>query len=93
MKLIDNWRDAPRMISVRALALIAAVQSVLAVVPNDYLDLVVPFTAATTWRGLAVALTIAAAAIGAIGRLIDQSIATDPAPPEPPTQLPPENQP
>lgn len=72
MELIENWRDGWRMFSVQALAFIAAVQSVLVVLPPDAMQARVPFVD-VTWHELAVALTIAAALIGAIGRLVKQS--------------------
>lgn len=71
MKLIDNWRSAWRLFSVQALALIAFAQTVLAVVPPQYLNEKIAFTD-TTYGGVLVALTIAAAVIGGLGRLIDQ---------------------
>lgn len=74
MKLISNWRDAWKMFSVQALALIAFAQTTLAVVPSEYLALTVPFTTSTTYSSLLVFLTIAAALIGGITRLIDQGI-------------------
>jgi len=71
MKLIDNWRSAWKLFSVQALAVIAFAQTVLAVVPPEYLNVKIAFTD-TTYGGVLVALTIAAAVIGGLGRLIDQ---------------------
>ena len=47
----------------------------LAVVPPQYLNEKVAFTD-TTYGGVLVALTIAAAVIGGIGRLVDQGSST-----------------
>lgn len=72
MTLIENWRKAYKMFSVQALAVIAAAQAILAVVPADKLALHVPFTG-TSYAELLVGLSIAAAVLGAVGRLIDQT--------------------
>lgn len=76
LQLIANWRSAWRMFSVQALAFIAFAQGVLAVLPASALYATVPFAAGTTWNDLLVALTIAAAVLGGLGRLIDQGIQT-----------------
>lgn len=77
MKLIPEARSWYRMFSVQALAFVAAMQGVLAVVPAELLLSHVPFAAAFTWRDVGVALTILAAVLGAIGRVVDQGVATE----------------
>jgi membrane protein YqaA with SNARE-associated domain len=71
MRLIDNWRQAWRMFSVQALAIIGAVQSVLLVLPPETLARPA-LGLAFTWSDFGTAVTIASAAFGAVGRLIDQ---------------------
>lgn len=71
MTLIPNWKNAWRMFSVQALALIAFAQTVLAVMTPAMLESVVPFTALTYVDALS-ALTVLAAVLGGVGRLIDQ---------------------
>lgn len=63
MKLIDNWKKAPRMTSVQALAAIAALQAawqaspeLQAVMPQEYVQLV----------------SAVLALLGIVGRLIAQ---------------------
>jgi membrane protein YqaA with SNARE-associated domain len=71
VRLIGNWRSAWRMFSVQALAIIGAVQSVLLVVPPELLARPM-LGLAFTWSDFGTAISIAAAAFGAAGRLIDQ---------------------
>lgn len=71
MNLIPNWRSAWRMFSVQALAIIGAVQSVLLVFPPEMLARPA-LGLAFTWSDMGVAVTIASAVFGALGRLIDQ---------------------
>jgi len=78
MKLVWNWRRWYRMFCIQGLALIAAIQSVLLVIPADKAQSIVPFTTALTWSNLGFGLTIAAAALSALGRLIDQGTVTKP---------------
>lgn len=74
MKLVDNWRDVPRMISVQMLALIATVQGILAAATPEQVASLVPFTMSTTWANLGSTVTLTAAVIGGIGRFIDQGL-------------------
>jgi hypothetical protein len=74
MKLIENWRSWYKMFSVQMLAVIAFVQGVLFVLPGSALDARVPFVE-LSWRDLGVAMTVAAAVLGGLGRLIDQNLA------------------
>jgi hypothetical protein len=76
MKLIDEARKWYRMFSVQALIFIGAVQGIAMAVPAATLAGRVPFMGEFTWNDLNVALTITAAALGAVGRLIDQGSAT-----------------
>lgn len=70
IKLIPDWRKSYRTYSMRAIAVIAALQSVLASLPPDRAELVIG--AGVTFADVLVYLTIAAAVIGGIGRIIDQ---------------------
>lgn len=72
MRLIKNWPKAWRMFSVQALALIAFLQGVIAVLPESQMDATVPFTESVSWRDALVLLSVVAAVIGGIGRLIEQ---------------------
>lgn len=75
MKLIDNWRQWPRMYSQWAFATIAAFQaSVLAFISAETLAAPVLFYPALTWGGLASSVTAFLAVTGFIGRLIAQDI-------------------
>lgn len=73
MKLIENWRDWPRMYSQRAFATIVLVQgSVLAFLTPEQLAAPVLFYPALTW-GAAIQGFIALLAVtGFIGRLLSQ---------------------
>lgn len=74
MKLIENWRSWYRMFSVQALLFIAGLQSILAVLPGDAQDSRLPFID-LSYREVGVSLTIAAAVLGMLGRMIDQGTA------------------
>lgn len=74
MKLIENWRQWYRMFSVQMLLFITGLQGILAVLPPDAQDARLPFIDAT-YREVGLALTIAAAVFGMVGRMIDQGIA------------------
>ena len=76
MKFVDNARKFYRMFSIQALAFIGFVQSVLLVLPAEKSHALIPFTSASTWYDLGVALTIIAAVLGGFGRLIDQGQVT-----------------
>lgn len=75
MKLIHNWREAWKMFSVQALIFIGAVQGILAVLSPEALAAAVPGTG-VTWGSLGAAMTVAAAVIGAVGRIVDQGMGT-----------------
>ena len=64
MKLIDNWKKAPRMLSVQAMALAAAIQGTWPSVPDDLKAHVPPFL--VHW--VSVVLLVA----GILGRLLQQ---------------------
>lgn len=70
MKFVDEAQHWYKMFSVQALLVIAAVQSVLVVLPPATAAAVICY--GVTWRNLGVALTVTAAVLGAVGRLIDQ---------------------
>lgn len=72
MKLIDEAGKWYRMFSVQMLVLVGAVQSVLMVLTPEQAAQLVPFMGTMTWHSLGVALTVGAAILGAIGRLIKQ---------------------
>lgn len=64
MKLIENWRQAPRMLSVQALAVIAGLPAAWLMIPDEVKALIPPAWIPWITTGLALA--------GIIGRLIDQ---------------------
>ncbi len=71
MKLIPEARRWWRMFSMRALAVIATLQGIVLTIPAD--TLTKPALGTTlTWMELNAGLTIAAAVIGGIGRLVAQ---------------------
>ena len=73
MKLIDNWRDAPRMYSMWAFTSIATIQgSVLAFIAPEQLAAPVLFMPEWTWGALSQAVVACLAVTGGIGRLISQ---------------------
>lgn len=73
MKLIDNWRDAPRWYSTWAFASIATIQgSVLAFITPEQLAAPVLFLSGWTWGALAQAVVAFLAVTGGVGRLISQ---------------------
>jgi len=78
VKLIDNASKWYRMFSVQALLFIGVVQGIMAVLTPETMGAQIPFTDGFTYRDLGVSLTVAAAVIGGIGRLIDQGAATTP---------------
>lgn len=74
MKLIDNWRDAPRMYSMWAFTSIATIQgSVLAFITPEQMATPVLFLSGWTWGALAQAVVAFLAVTGGVGRLISQS--------------------
>lgn len=72
MKLIDEAGKWYRMFSVQMLVLIGALQSVLVVLTPEQAAQFVPFMGTLTWHSLGVSLTVVAAILGAVGRLIKQ---------------------
>ena len=79
MNLIPNAREWYKMISVQALVVIGSIQAVLALLPPETLTAVVDGTA--TWADIGKWASIAAAAVGAIGRVIDQNLGSEPPAP------------
>lgn len=74
MKLIENWRDAPRWYSTWAFASIATIQaSVLAFLSSEQLAAPILFYPAWTWGAAAQAVVAFLAVTGGIGRLISQT--------------------
>lgn len=73
MKLIENWRDAPRWYSTWAFASIATIQgSVLAFITPEQLEAAILFYPSMTWAALVQAVVAFLAVTGGIGRLIYQ---------------------
>lgn len=69
MRLIANWRKAPRMFSVQALAVIAALPAAWLAIPDEAKAMIPAQWVPWISTGLAVA--------GLIGRLVDQGTAED----------------
>ena len=74
MKLISNWRSAPRMYSVQALACITTVQAALAYLSPEQLAAPMPLYPALTWAAAAQALTAFLGVTGTLARLIAQDL-------------------
>lgn len=74
-RLISNWREAWKMISVQALLAIGGLQGIIAVLSPEALAASIPGTG-VTWGALGTAMTVSAAVIGAVGRIIDQGMST-----------------
>jgi len=73
MKLIENWRDWPRMYSMWAFTSIATLQgSILAFISTEQLAAPVLFYPSMTWGSAFQALVAFLAITGGIGRLIAQ---------------------
>lgn len=73
MKIISNWRDAPRMYSIWALSGIATIQgSVLAFLTPAQLDSIA--LAGWTWGDLLQGAVAFLAVTGGIGRLLTQEV-------------------
>lgn len=77
MTLIPNARDWYKMASVQALIVIGSIQAVLGLLPPETLDAAISGT--FTWRNLGNWASIAAAAVGAVGRVVDQHLSAPPA--------------
>ncbi len=73
MRLIKQWRQAPKMYSVQALTIITALQGIAAYLSAEQLAAFVPFFS-VTWGGALHALTAFFGITGVIARLIDQQI-------------------
>lgn len=71
MNLIENWREWYRMYSSQALMAIAAIQAALLALPQVWLQAHIPFTGVAYFDVL-VALSLAGAALGQLGRLVKQ---------------------
>lgn len=78
MNLVPEAKKWYRLFSVQALIIIGAVQSILIVLSPATLGGHIPFLAAYTWQDAVAVMTIIAAVLGAVGRLIDQGAVTDP---------------
>jgi hypothetical protein len=76
MKLIDNWKQAPRMYSVQALAVIATIQGAAAYLSPEQLASQIPFLAAWTWGGAIQSATSFLGITGLVARLIAQDLPT-----------------
>ncbi|MEY4952503.1 MAG: hypothetical protein RL299_927 [Pseudomonadota bacterium] len=75
LKLIDNWRQWPRMYSQWAFATIGGIQaSILAFVSPEILAAPILFFPSMTWGGFTSSLTAFLAISGFFGRLISQDL-------------------
>jgi hypothetical protein len=75
MKLIDNWRQAPRMYSVWALSGIATIQgSVLTFLTPEQLATIVTGLPGWTWGEVLQSAVAFLSVTGGIGRLITQEV-------------------
>lgn len=75
MKLIDNWRQWPRMYSQWAFMAIAGLQtSVLTIISSKFLAATILFFPNYTWGGLFEAIIAALAVTGFGARLLDQGL-------------------
>lgn len=70
-KLIPEARQWYKLFTVKGLAVIGVIQGVLLVTPAKWLALSVPFLS-MSWTDFGAALTVAAAGITGIGRLLAQ---------------------
>ena len=76
MKLIDNWRQAPRMYSVQALAAIAAIQGAQAYLTAEQLAAPILFAPDWTYASALQAATAFLGISGLVARLIAQDLPT-----------------
>lgn len=72
-KLVPEARQWYRLFTVQGLAAITAIQSVMMVVPVEWLRALMPLIG-ISWADFGRSLTIAAAAFTALGRLIQQPL-------------------
>ena len=74
MKLVDNWRESIRWISMWCFASIATIQgSVMGFITPDQLAAPILFYPEWTWGTLNQAVIAALAVLGGVGRLISQT--------------------
>lgn len=79
MKLIDNWKAAPRMLVVQTLAIIAAVQTIWVSLPPEVVQQLPP--------NLVHYITTALAVVGVVVRVLKQNgLIPDDEPPKDPPQ-------
>lgn len=69
MALIENWRQAPRMLSVQAMALSLAIQGAWPAIPEDLKATLPPHVVHYVAMGLLI--------VGIIGRLVAQPAVAD----------------
>lgn len=75
MKLIDNWRQWPKMYSQWAFITIGALQAnVLVFMPPNYLAAPTLFISNMTWGELISGITVGLAVSGFIARLVHQGL-------------------
>jgi hypothetical protein len=74
MKIINNWKQAPRMYSVQALAAIAALQGVQAYLTAEQLAAPILFAPEWTYASALQAATAFLGITGLIARLIAQDL-------------------
>lgn len=74
MKLIDNWKQAPRMYSVQALAAIAALQAAQAYLTAEQLAAPILFAPDWTYGSALHAVTAFLGITGLLARLIAQDL-------------------
>jgi hypothetical protein len=77
MKLIENWRKAPKMLSVQAFLLIGGVQSIQLVLSAENLASSVLFFPDLTWNTVFNSTIVALTIFGVVGRVIHQSLNGD----------------
>ncbi len=74
MKLIENWRQAPRMYSVQALAAIAALQAAAAYLTPEQMAAPILFAPGWTYAAALQAVTAFLGITGMLARLIAQDL-------------------
>ena len=74
MKLIENWKQAPRMYSVQALAAITALQGIGAYLSAEHLAAPIVFMPDWTYGAALQAATAFLGITGTISRLIAQDL-------------------
>jgi len=76
VKLIDNWKQAPKMYSVQALALIGTLQGIAAYLTPEQLAAPMLFAVDWTYGGAIQAVSAFAGITGTVARLIAQDLPT-----------------